>query len=65
MDDLGHIAFAKQFGELDDVTPYNKTGKTNRLQYDELFDVGNIGEDGQVNDPKSIRANHGKVNKIL
>jgi alpha-ketoglutarate-dependent 2,4-dichlorophenoxyacetate dioxygenase len=64
LDDLGHIEFSRLFGYLDDVTPYNKTGKKNRLNYDELFDVSNIGEDGQINQKDSVRAHHGKVRVV-
>lgn len=30
-----HVALSRLFGELDDVTPYNKLGRINRLKYDE------------------------------
>lgn len=35
LDDETHVALSKMFGELDDVTPYNKLGRINRLKYDE------------------------------
>lgn len=35
LDDHTHVALSKMFGELDDVTPYNKLGRVNRLTYDE------------------------------
>lgn len=35
LDDHRHVALSKLFGELDDVTPYNKLGRINRLAYDE------------------------------
>ncbi|KAG8625989.1 hypothetical protein KVT40_006390 [Elsinoe batatas] len=40
--DEAHIAFSSYFGELDDVRPYQKAGRTHRLKYPELFDAGNI-----------------------
>ena len=40
--DEAHIEFSRYFGELDDVTPYQKAGRTHRLKYLELFDAGNI-----------------------
>ncbi|KAI1121209.1 Clavaminate synthase-like protein [Nemania abortiva] len=42
LSDEAHIKFSKYFGELDDVTPYQKAGRTHRLAYPELFDAGNI-----------------------
>ncbi|KAH0425847.1 hypothetical protein CcaCcLH18_10716 [Colletotrichum camelliae] len=53
--DETHIALARMFGELDDVKPYNKAGRANRLKYDELFDVGNMEADGSLVDPASPR----------
>lgn len=35
LDDHSHVALSRMFGELDDVTPYNKLGRVNRLAYDE------------------------------
>ncbi|KAF4547903.1 Taurine catabolism dioxygenase TauD-like protein 2 [Elsinoe fawcettii] len=40
--DEAHIEFSSYFGELDDVRPYQKAGRTHRLKYPELFDAGNI-----------------------
>ncbi|UKZ69599.1 uncharacterized protein TrAtP1_010605 [Trichoderma atroviride] len=37
--DENHVELSHMFGELDDVTPYIKLGRPNRLKYDELFDV--------------------------
>ncbi|KAJ5390920.1 alpha-ketoglutarate-dependent 2-4-dichlorophenoxyacetate dioxygenase [Penicillium cataractarum] len=48
LDDAGHVAFAGQFGELDDVTPYTAGGRAHRLSDVRLFDVGNIELDGTV-----------------
>jgi alpha-ketoglutarate-dependent 2,4-dichlorophenoxyacetate dioxygenase len=33
--DDSHVALSRLFGQLDDVTPYNKLGRINRLKYDE------------------------------
>ncbi|OHE96239.1 alpha-ketoglutarate-dependent 2 [Colletotrichum orchidophilum] len=63
--DETHIALARHLGDLDDVKPYNKAGRANRLQYDELFDVGNIEADGSVIDPKSPRAQAGLENALF
>jgi hypothetical protein len=35
LDDKGHVEFSRMFGELDDITPYSKLGRVNRLAYDE------------------------------
>jgi alpha-ketoglutarate-dependent 2,4-dichlorophenoxyacetate dioxygenase len=35
LDDDTHVAVSRMLGELDDVTPYNKLGRINRLKYDE------------------------------
>jgi alpha-ketoglutarate-dependent 2,4-dichlorophenoxyacetate dioxygenase len=56
---------ARKFGELDDVKPYNKAGRKNRLKYDELFDVGNIESDGSIVDPLSPRAQANKGNSLF
>ena len=60
-DDAKHVAFARQFGELDDVTPYTKMGKKHRLDFEELFDVSNLLEDGSVAPLDSHRAAMNKV----
>lgn len=60
--DEGHIAFARQFGELDDVKPYITAGRQHRLNHYELFDVSNVGADGSILDPDSVR---GQANKVV
>lgn len=59
--DETHLDFARRFGELDDVKPYIKAGRPNRLEYDQLFDVSNIEMDGTLLDPNSPR---GQANKV-
>ncbi|KAF4896063.1 Alpha-ketoglutarate-dependent 2,4-dichlorophenoxyacetate dioxygenase [Colletotrichum viniferum] len=63
--DETHIALARMFGDLDDVKPYNKAGRANRLKYDELFDVGNMEADGSLVDPKSPRAQANRGNSFF
>ncbi|KAF9776801.1 hypothetical protein IL306_004966 [Fusarium sp. DS 682] len=65
LDDQAHISLARKFGELDDVKPYNKAGRVNRLAYDELFDVSNIEHDGSIVDPNSPRAQANKSNSLF
>jgi len=60
LDDDSHVALSRLLGELDDVTPYNKLGRINRLKYDELFDVSNIESDGSVVAVDSMRAVFGR-----
>jgi alpha-ketoglutarate-dependent 2,4-dichlorophenoxyacetate dioxygenase len=55
LDDHRHVAFAAQFGELDDVKPYLTLGRKNRFQYDELFDVSNQEDDGSLVQPGTRR----------
>ncbi|KAK2760546.1 alpha-ketoglutarate-dependent -dichlorophenoxyacetate [Colletotrichum kahawae] len=63
--DETHIALARMFGELDDVKPYNKAGRANRLKFDELFDVGNMEADGSLVDPASPRAQANRGNSFF
>lgn len=64
LDDAGHVAFSRRFGELDDVSPYTKAGKKNRLPFDELFDVSNLLEDGSIAPLDSHRAAMNKVQAV-
>ncbi|KAF2011198.1 2,4-dichlorophenoxyacetate alpha-ketoglutarate dioxygenase [Aaosphaeria arxii CBS 175.79] len=63
--DVAHVQLARKFGELDDVKPYNKAGRNNRLKYDELFDVGNIESDGTLVKPTSPRAQANRGNSLF
>ncbi|KAL4924175.1 uncharacterized protein BDV17DRAFT_284902 [Aspergillus undulatus] len=63
--DETHLELARKFGELDDVTPYNKAGRIHRLKYDELFDVGNINPDGSIVDLSSPRGEANKGNSLF
>ncbi|KAK4505562.1 hypothetical protein PRZ48_003525 [Zasmidium cellare] len=65
LDDAGHVAFAARFGELDDVSPYNKQGKKHRLPFEELFDVSNLLEDGSIAPLDSHRAAMNKGNSLF
>jgi alpha-ketoglutarate-dependent 2,4-dichlorophenoxyacetate dioxygenase len=61
LDDAHHVAFASQFGELDDVTPYLAGGRAHRLSDVRLFDVGNIELDGKVFGLDNVRREWNKV----
>ncbi|OQV08497.1 hypothetical protein CLAIMM_12760 [Cladophialophora immunda] len=63
--DETHLAFARRFGELDDVKPYISAGRKNRLRYDELFDVSNVEVDGTILDPESPRGQANKGNDLF
>lgn len=56
LDDGRHVAFAGQFGELDDVTPWLVPGQKYRLApYTQLADVGNVEVEGHVVSKDDIR----------
>jgi alpha-ketoglutarate-dependent 2,4-dichlorophenoxyacetate dioxygenase len=59
------VRFASLFGELDDVTPYNKLGKKHRLSTDYLFDVSNLNEDGSIAKLSSHRAAMNRGNTLF
>ncbi|KAJ6116047.1 alpha-ketoglutarate-dependent 2-4-dichlorophenoxyacetate dioxygenase [Penicillium sp. IBT 18751x] len=65
LDDAHHVAFAAQFGELDDVTPYMAGGRAHRLSDVRLFDVGNIDLDGKVFDLDHVRREWNKGNELF
>ncbi|KAJ5676045.1 alpha-ketoglutarate-dependent 2-4-dichlorophenoxyacetate dioxygenase [Penicillium macrosclerotiorum] len=65
LDDARHVAFAAQFGELDDVTPYLAGGRAHRLSDVRLFDVGNIELDGTVFALDNIRREWNKGNGLF
>jgi alpha-ketoglutarate-dependent 2,4-dichlorophenoxyacetate dioxygenase len=50
---------------LDDIKPYIAIGRKNRFQYDELFDVSNIEDDGSIVQPGSKRDDTGRGNGIF
>lgn len=61
LSDESHIAFARRFGELDDVKPYITAGRQHRLKHYELFDVSNVASDGSILDADGPR---GQANKV-
>ncbi|RDL38139.1 Uncharacterized protein BP5553_05572 [Venustampulla echinocandica] len=63
--DERHVAFARQFGELDDVKPYIAAGRKHRLEFDELFDVSNVAADGSILDPDTPRGQSNKGNELF
>ncbi|KAK3714326.1 hypothetical protein LTR37_007912 [Vermiconidia calcicola] len=65
LDDESHIAFGRQLGELDDITPYLGAGRANRLNHVELFDVSNIATDGGLLNPDTARGQANKGNNLF
>lgn len=61
LDDASHIAFSKRIGDLDTMKRYMVDGRKPRYGFYELFDAGNIDDQGGVLDPNSPRAHYGKV----
>ncbi|KAJ4363371.1 hypothetical protein N0V83_009664 [Neocucurbitaria cava] len=56
MDDAAHVEFSRRLGDLDDIRPYITSGRKMRYEYYELFDAGNVDDDGNVIDPNSPKA---------
>jgi alpha-ketoglutarate-dependent 2,4-dichlorophenoxyacetate dioxygenase len=61
MDDTAHVEFSKKLGELDDIRPYMTAGRKMRYQHYEVFDAGNVDEEGSVIHPDSAKAQYQKV----
>ncbi len=64
LDDKGQIAFAAQFGPLDDMEPHMKAGRKMRLPDKEMFDVSNLDPDGNIVtevDPQRLGAMKGNA----
>jgi len=65
LSDKAHVDFSRRLGELDDIRPYLQPGRKLRYEYLELFDAGNIDENGGVLDPDAPRAHYGKGNALF
>ncbi|KAJ4294087.1 hypothetical protein N0V90_007776 [Kalmusia sp. IMI 367209] len=65
MDDKAHVEFSRRMGELDDIRPYMTSGRKMRYEYYELFDAGNVDEDGNVIDPNSPKAQYQRGNALF
>ncbi|RFU27383.1 hypothetical protein B7463_g8958, partial [Scytalidium lignicola] len=65
LNDELHVQFSERLGDLDDVTPHIQAGRPFRFKYKELFDVGNIEEDGSLVKPGSHRWYYGKGNNLF
>ena len=60
--DAQHVDFSRRFGDLDDIRPYIQGGRKPRYDFYELFDAGNVDNDGNVLGPDSARTHYGKGN---
>lgn len=65
LDDKGHVDFSFKLGDLDNIRRFVTGDRKLRYAYYELFDAGNITDDGTVLDPDSTRAHHNKGNGIF
>ena len=61
LDDTRHVEFSKRFGELDDIKPYLTNGRKSRFPYYELFDAGNLDDEGNPIALDSQRSHYNKV----
>ena len=48
LDDLRHVQFSKQLGDLEKVPKFNGPNVPDRFAYPELFDAGNTDRDGKI-----------------
>lgn len=65
MDDDEHVAFSSRIGELDNVKRYLTGGRKLRYKHYELFDAGNVDEDGNVIHPDAPRSHYNKGNGLF
>ncbi|CAK7210392.1 hypothetical protein SCUCBS95973_000766 [Sporothrix curviconia] len=65
LDDDGHVVFSKRLGDLDNIERYLTPGRKLRYRHLELFDAGNLDNDGSILDPESPRAHQAKGNGIF
>lgn len=62
LSDAEHVEFSRRFGELDDIRPYIQGGRKPRYDFYELFDAGNVDNEGNVLQADSARTHYGKGN---
>jgi Taurine catabolism dioxygenase TauD, TfdA family len=65
LDDTRHVEFSKRFGELDDIKPYLTNGRKAKFPYYELFDAGNLDDEGNPIALDSQRSHYNKVRITL
>lgn len=65
MSDAAHVDFSRKFGDLDDIKPYITAERKLRYEFYELFDAGNVDDQGNIIELDSPRAQYNKVGKIV
>lgn len=65
MDDDQHVAFSSRIGELDNVRRYLTGGRKLRYKHVELFDAGNVDEEGNAIHPDAPRSHYNKGNALF
>lgn len=65
MSDDQHVAFSAKLGELDNVKRYLTGGRKLRYTHFELFDAGNVDEDGAPIHPDAPRSHYNKGNGLF
>jgi alpha-ketoglutarate-dependent 2,4-dichlorophenoxyacetate dioxygenase len=61
LDETRHVEFSKRFGDLDDIKPYLTNGRKAKFPYYELFDAGNLDDEGNPIALDSQRSHYNKV----
>ncbi|KLO16565.1 alpha-ketoglutarate-dependent 2,4-dichlorophenoxyacetate dioxygenase [Schizopora paradoxa] len=64
LDDLGHVQFSRQLGDLEKVPKFRGPNVPDRFQYPELFDAGNTDLDGKIIQKNSRRWWYNKGNAL-
>ncbi|KAF2639025.1 taurine catabolism dioxygenase [Massarina eburnea CBS 473.64] len=65
MTDDEHVSFSNRIGELDNTRRYMTGGRKPRYAHYELFDAGNVDENGAPIDPGAPRSHYNKGNAIF
>ncbi|KAF2823896.1 taurine catabolism dioxygenase [Ophiobolus disseminans] len=65
LSDAEHVSFSSRIGALDNVRRYLTGGRKLRYTHYELFDAGNVDEEGNPIDPDSPRAHYNKGNALF
>ncbi|KAF2263888.1 taurine catabolism dioxygenase [Lojkania enalia] len=60
-----HVAFSARIGELDNVKRYLTGGRKLRYKHVELFDAGNVDDEGNAIHPDSPRSHYNKGNALF
>ncbi|KAJ5605726.1 hypothetical protein N7510_008507 [Penicillium lagena] len=65
LSDKAHVEFSRRLGDLDNISRFITDERKLRYEYLELFDAGNIADDGTLLDPESTRAHHNRGNQLF